>query len=281
MSNSKVVRFLGLSLGGGKTDRVSLAVIDYYPSQKKIFLSKIFDKIKSSENISADAIIIDLIQQYRHEALSLSIDCPTAPPPCLLCELKCPGFEDCDQEHIRWLWDFHRKMSIKRKPKKLFTPYTQRAAELWFSSQLEEPFQIPHCMGANQAPILARAQFLKRRLDPKLEILEIIPRASLWRIGRSLHINKSTLRTYKHSISGDSSRRQILEHIADKKIVFIYEQDQKLMIESPHAFDSFFCAWTGLLKFLNLTESPPKNFPKKESWIEVPLSKLNYLTETK
>ena len=45
-SSLKVHRFIGLALGGGKADRASLAVIEYYPNQKKIFLSHLIEKYR-------------------------------------------------------------------------------------------------------------------------------------------------------------------------------------------------------------------------------------------
>src|SRR6185312_5418436 len=45
----KFHRFIGISLGGGKTDKTALSVIEYYPIQRKIFLSRLFDKIQSED----------------------------------------------------------------------------------------------------------------------------------------------------------------------------------------------------------------------------------------
>lgn len=270
----EVVRFVGLSLAGGKTDKAALAVMEYFPKHKKIFLSRIFDKIKSDESISADLKICEILQQYRNEVHTLALDTPWQLPLCLTCTLKCPGFENCREPHVQWMWDQHRKRTKKKRPKKLFTPYTERCFEMFALSELEEVFTMNHAMGANSAPLLARAAFLKRRID--LPVIEVFPKLSLWRLGRTLGVMKSHLRFHRHSVGGDESRRNILDHLTDRNIAFVYQQDVKLMIENNHAFEAFLCALTAFLKFKDQTESRPESFPKSEIWIEFPNKKLDW-----
>lgn len=264
----QVHRFLGISLGGGKSDKACIAVLEYYPQHKKVFLSRIFEKIKSEENISADLKISEIIDLYRGEFENISFDSPLALPLCLTCQLKCPGTEACQEPHIRWMWNQHLANTKKKKPKKVFTPYTQRAAEVYLANQLEEPFQISHAMGANSAPLLARALFLKKRI--KTECLEIFPKLSVWRIGRALGVMKSHLRFHRHVVSGDVSRRELLTALGARNFAFVYDQDVKLMIENNHAFESFICALTGFLKYQGKTEGKPSGFPSRESWIVYP-----------
>mgnify|MGYP001566910457 FL=1 len=267
-------RFLGLSIAGGKSDKACLAVIEYFPKYKKIFLTKIFEKIKSEENISADLKLHELIEQMRENTESLTMDTPSRLPACLRCKLKCPGYENCKEVHIEWMWKYFREKSKKKKPKKIFTPYTQRCVEMVLATEFEEIFIMPHALGANQAPLLARAVYIKKRLD--IPILETFPTATLWRLGRSLQVMKSHLRHHKHSVGGNESRRAILQALSSSNVAFVYEQDVKLMTENNHAFEAFMCALTGFLKFKGLTEARPKNFPKNEDWVEVPTENLNW-----
>src|SRR5690348_11737461 len=60
-SELKVHRFIGISLGGGKTDKTCLAILEYYPAQNKIFLSRLFDRIKTEGEVSADLQVHSLI----------------------------------------------------------------------------------------------------------------------------------------------------------------------------------------------------------------------------
>lgn len=267
-----MIRYLGLSLSGGKADKACLSVLDYYPEQKRIFLSKIFEKIKNEENISADLKIHEIIEQYQPEVELLGVDVPWELPLCLTCQLNCPGYENCTEPHIKWMWNHLQTTQKKKKPKRTFTPYTQRSAEMYLATALEEPFILPHMLGSNSAPLVARAKFILRRFQQAK--IEVNPKLSVWRIGRSLGIRPSQLKFHRHSIGGDDSRRLILNTLAEHNIAFLYEQDRKLMIENNHAFESFICAMTAFLKSKDLTENRPENFPTHETWIEFPQAKI-------
>lgn len=261
-------RFIGISLGGGKTDKTSLAVVEYYPVQKKIFLSRLFDKIKSDGEVSADLQIHRLITQFPAPVESVAFDVPLQLPKCLTCRLVCPGYESCDQPELEWMWKQHRAQVKKKSPARLFTPYTERCVEQYLQTELEEPFHLQHAMGSNLAPLTARAQFISRRL--KVPCVEVFPKLSLWRIGNALHLPKSQLRFHRHWDTGAESRQLVLNKMMDKNVAFIYDQDVKTLVESPQAFDSLICALTGFLSFLGHCEARPKGFPRRESWVEIP-----------
>jgi hypothetical protein len=266
--NPKHHRFIGLSLGGGKTDKTCLSVIEYYPVQGKIFLSRLFDKIKTEGETSADLQIHRLITQCPPPVESVTFDVPLGLPKCLLCVHKCPGYEQCEEPEIQWMWKHYRSQAKKKSPQRLFTPYTERCVEQYLQTELEEPFHLSHALGSNLAPLTARAHFISRRL--KTPVREAFPKLSLWRIGNALHLSKSQLRFHRHWEAGQGARQVVLNKMMDKNLAFIYDQDVKTLVESPQAFDSFICALTGLLSFLGHCEARPKGFPRKESWIEIP-----------
>lgn len=270
----EVHRFIGISLGGGKTDKACMAVLEYYPKHKKVFLSRLVEKIKSDEVHSADFKIHEVIEQYHNEVESIAFDVPLRLPNCLICKKTCPGIESCKEPHVQWMWDYMRKLHKKKKPRKLFTSYTQRCVELYLSSELEEPFILQHAMGANSAPLLARAIFIKRRLN--IPCIEVFPKLSVWRVGRALNVMKTHLRFHKHSIGGDESRREILQALGTHNVAFVYDQDVKLMIENNHAFEAFICALTAFLKFKGQTEDRPAGFPANEDWVEFPKTSIRW-----
>ncbi|HMN68791.1 MAG TPA: DUF429 domain-containing protein [Bdellovibrionales bacterium] len=263
----KAHRFVGVSLGGGKTDKTCVSVIEYYPEQRKIFLSRLFDKIKTEGETSADSQLLRLIEQSSAE--SVAFDVPLQLPHSIGCK-KCRahGFETCPEPEIQWMWKHYRALARKKSPPRLFTPYTERCVEQYLQTELEEPFHLAHALGANLAPLTARALYLKGRL--KIPAIEVFPKLSLWRIGNALHLPKSHLRFHRHWEGGHASRQIVLNKMMDKNLAFIYDQDVKTLIDSPQAFDSFLCALTGLLSFLGHCEHRPKGFPKRESWIEFP-----------
>ena len=270
----EVHRFLGVSLAGGKTDKACVAVVEYYPKHKKLFLARVIDRIKSDDFISADLKIHEIFEFYREEFDSVAFDVPTRLPSCLSCRLKCPGYENCSEPHIEWMWNFTRALHKKKKPRKIFTPYTQRCVEMYMQNSLEEPFQLGHALGSNTAPLMARALFLKKRLD--IETLEVNPKVALWRIGNALGVMKSHLRFHRHAVGGDESRRQILKALSEKDMAFVYEQDVKLMVSNNHAFEAFLCALTAFLKFRGMTEERPESFPSNEDWICFPKKTIRW-----
>ncbi len=269
-----VIRFVGLSLGGGKADKACMAILEYYPKHHKVFLAKIFERIRTEAGISADLKIHEILEQYDGMIHSLAVDAPWKVPYCMSCKLKCPGYETCGEDHIKWMWDYNKEHTVKKRPKKLFTPYTQRAVELHLATELEEPFQVPNAMGANAAPLLARASFILRRLN--IPAIEVYPKLSIWRIGLSLHVLKSHLRSHKHAAVGEDSRRGILKELGEHNVAFVYDQDRRLMIENNHAFEAFICAMTAFLEYKGQTESRPKGFPKTEDWIAFPKERINW-----
>lgn len=267
-TSNKVIRFIGVSLAGGKSDKACVAVLEYYPENKKIFLSRLFEKIKSDETISGDLKIHELVLQNADTLKYVAFDTPWKLPNCMTCQLKCPGYENCHQPHIEWMWRHQEDRLKKKRPKKLFTPYTQRAVEMYFATELEEVFHIHHAMGANTAPLLARAAFIQRRLP--VECIEAFPKLTLWRMGKALGMMKSQISDHRAAFGGDESRAQFIQALNENNIAFIYHQDAKNMVENNHAFEAFMCGLTAFLKYRNLTEKRPKGFPADEDWIEFP-----------
>lgn len=266
-SEQKFIRFLGLSLSGGKSDKSCLAVVDFYETSQRLFLNRIFDRVRAEEFISADHKLHELIQQFSENCRWLMMDVPLSFPVCLDCDLVCPGYETCGEPQLKWMRSVYQETD-KRKPKKMFTPYTQRSVDLWLQENSEEGIDVQHAMGANLAPLVARAHFIRRRLA--LECLEVFPKLAVYRLGLELKVNKSHLKSYRNSVGGEEARRAFLQAMSDKMGVFFYVHDLKLMIENFHAFDAFICAFVGYLKQQGQTLDRPLGFPRTEAWVEIP-----------
>lgn len=264
----KLHRFIGISLGGGKTDKTALAVLEYYPEQNKIFLSRLFDKIATEGEVSGDLQIHRMISQCPAPLETVAFDVPLQLPKCVTCVKRCPGYEACQEPEILWMWKQFRAQKKTKSPARLFTPYTERCVEQYLQTELEEPFHLQHALGSNLAPLTARAQYLLRRI--KTPTIEVFPKLSLWRIGNALLMPKSQLRFHRHWDAGQTARQGVLNKVMDRNVAFIYDQDVKILVESPQAFDAFICALTALLEFRGLCEPRPKGFPRKESWLAIP-----------
>lgn len=269
-------RVAGLSLGGGKTDRCALAYLDYYPEQRKVFLSHLMEKFKGDAEASGDFRLSHTLQTSDKKIDLLAFDVPYQLPKCLRCTLDCPGFESCQEPEILWMINAYEKWNRGKRPSKNITPYTERCAEAYVRTQVDEAGVISphHTLGANLAPLTARAYFLQRRLN--LPSVEVLPRLSLWRIGLNLAIPKSHLKFYRHAFDGEDARKFILNRLVERNLAFIYVQDIKVMIEIPQAFDAFIAAFTGVLKLNGQCEPKPKDFPPAEAWIEHPRTKISW-----
>lgn len=262
-------RFMGLSLSGGKSDKDALSVVDYYPAAGKVFLTHLFSRLKSSQYQLADDKLIENIKSQAEGCVSLHWDVPLSLPKCLNCTLHCPGAEKCKVPSVVWLRNHYNDKNIKKKPKKYPTPYTERCMEFYVNHYLEEPFEWSHACGSNLAPLSLRARFLRKQLEGFTHYENYVP-LTLWRIGRSLGIQKSHLRRYKHAVEGVDLRALILEKLSEANVAFLYLQDFKQMSKDRAAFESFISALCGYIQYKGLVEKRPKTFPKSESWISFP-----------
>ncbi len=262
-------RFMGISLSGGKTPRTHVAIVDYFPSERKVFLSNLFRDLGEMNGLTADTVLIDLIKNNKEDVQSISMDAPLTMPKCIRCRLVCPGAEACKEKEIQWMWQFHKAMDHEKNPNKIFTPYTERCVEPYLSTQLEQNFPVDHALGSNRAPLWARTFFLKKRLK-SYQLLEVVPRINTWRIGRELKISKTPLLFYKNSVEGAHHRQTILDKFVDAEWLFIYSQDVKHMTKDVFVFEAVMSAFTGFLHFKSLCEKQPKNFPATEGWVAMP-----------
>jgi len=263
-----VVRFAGVALSGAKADRTALTVLEYYPGPARLFLKHAHLKIQSKEDSTADSQLLNLIQEMGPELQLIGIDAPLSLPLCLNCGVQCESYETCTAEHNVWMRAAHLNQKKKKKRTKHYTPYTDRCVEYYVSHMLEEPFEMQHALGANNAPLAARATYLVPRLPCR--VVEVFPQLSLWRIGLGLRLAKSHLRFFKHSPESSESRHVFLREISKQGSLFVYQQDLHRLIDSPQGFNSLICALTAFLSYHGQSEEKPKNFPSREGWVEFP-----------
>ena len=265
----KVIKFVGLTLGGGKGRKTCLSVLEYYVKEKKLFLSELHDGIEESAKVSSDTQIIKILEKHKNQLHSVGIDAPIIMPKCIRCRLACPGHEKCSEPEIRWMWKLHKSLSPKKRPNKVFTPYTERCVEQYILSEIGHELAPDHAFGSNRAPLSARAMYLKRRIKGA-KVIEVLPRLSVWRLGLNMGLRKNRLHLYKQLARGPEIRQRFLDEWSDEGLSFIYHRDFKLMVKDSYAFESFICAYTTYLSYKGLCESRPKSFPKSEAWIAFP-----------
>jgi len=149
-----------------------VTVLDYYETQKKLFLTHIYEHIQQEGDISSDQALFETINDHTENLEYLCLDAPLKFPICVRCQLRCPGYELCKVKEIQWMWKQHKKRKETKPRARLFTPYTQRPSEIYIANETGENVNPMEALGANIAPLTARASFLLRRLSKILKLLK-------------------------------------------------------------------------------------------------------------
>lgn len=267
----KYHRFIGISLGGGKSDRTAITVLEYYVHQKKLLVSRVLDRLKTEGELSSDLKLHEYVQQFKSDVELVGLDVPLTLPKCFHCQLTCPGYEFCEEEEILWMWKQFRQIAEVKKNARMFTPYTRRCAEVYWGHELEGNWALGDALGSNQAPLLARGRFICRRWE--YPVIEAIPRLSLMRWAAKHRVSKVQLKSHRHALNGADARAYLVRQMAEHLDIFFYDQDKQLFSDHLVAFDSLWVALTAFWKFQKQCEPRPKTFPKNEGWIEVPIFK--------
>lgn len=267
-------RHAGIALGGGKTDRTALVLLDFYPNQGKLFVSKTLSKLEMEGAVTSDQALLQALSEQGEGLESVTLDAPLSLPPCFQCQCGVVDFSRCSQAETQWMWRVYRERAPRKRPNKMFTPYTERAAEIYIQSFLEERFYPHHVMGSNQAPLTARALYLAPRLSGR--VLEHFPPLTLWRIGRSLRLSGLRLRFYRHSSDGEEARLYFLRSLVEKDRLFIYQQDIKALVENCYLFEALLGALAGHFEQRGQSEPRPPDFPAKAAWPSFPKTDLKW-----
>jgi hypothetical protein len=269
-----VNRNQGLELSGWRSSQSALCTLDHHVSSKRLVLRDLRILEPSNDNTSADEALLQMLRDThtlpKASFKNLVVQAPLSIPPGLRLALKSgkkPSqpfrYSDPELKWMRALWS-----RVKPRPHSIL-PYLQRPAELHLRHATPEKFQIPDAFGANVAPLAARMLYLKPYL-PKATA-ESWAKAALQRLVVALGMPKTLFRDYASLEEGASTRAFVLEEL-NKKLpqLFVYEKDEELLIGNLAAFHAFVLALVGHWKQQQLTEDPPKGFPKESSWIYLP-----------
>lgn len=273
-----VTRYLGLSLGGAKSERTCLTVIDYYRKQEKAFVVDIYEAVASDGELTADQVLIDLVLELSTELTGqpggvrvMAVDVPLTLPPCMFeCDSECQGYDKCKKPEVRWMRQQYQKAKAKNTKLKHFTPYSQRPVDLYFRYKYPEVnlFQ-DETMGANLAPQAARMSYLKRYFQD-IHLVEVWPKLSLFCLQKPLRLTKREVLDYRHLENGAHVRTRILDRLVEKASLFVYERDMKKLVSNMDAFDSLLCAWVALQTDLGQVEKFKSDLPLESGWVQIP-----------
>jgi hypothetical protein len=276
-------RYLGLSLSGAKSSKTTLAVLEYYPKDKKIFLLDIVTKIGPEGDLTGDEKLLEVLKTYRTSGAVLAVNAPLQLPPCSTCVRKsCRSLSKCSITSVRWAHEALEKMSRSSSVKKEdlpeireFTPYTQRPVEVYLRyfvipklpKRLQ--FEIDETLGGSKAPLTARMAYLQRYIKG-FQLIEVAPKLTSTLLGMELGASLRWLESHRQLETGGFSRAKILELLAEKMEIFVYSNDNREITENLNSFDSVFSALTGFLEDQGKCAKPPKGFPIASGWVTHP-----------
>ena len=281
-------RYLGIELAGAKNQKTAVAILEYYPKEKKTFLLDIHDRItaipkeddgKPSSSASSgvylqtgDEALLELIAELaggeggvERTGVNTALDLP----PCF------GATPQAGAAAIQWMREITRKAARAKLKTLEFTAYTQRPIELWVRYQVlpklepYERFEIDETLGGNRAPLTARMHYLKP-LMKSLNLTEVWPKLSVATLAAPLALSRRTVQVYRQLEQGMHAREEILEAMIEREDIFIYERDIRKLSHNLSAFDAFFCAHTALLADVGRTVPRPAGFPQRGGWVHYP-----------
>jgi len=198
-ARARLHRFIGISLGGGRGKTTAVARLELSARDNQLTLveartrwgqrggGEIEDHDGSTEAPFRDDVLVRWFERWVDDATVVAFDAPLTLPPCVRCQLACPGVEACTVPVVAWMRRHGDALIVRTgrsdPGKPAVTPYTQRATELLLERATLQPREA---LGQGMGPLAARAAYLRRALSPKLRLhenlLEVHPRATLIRM---------------------------------------------------------------------------------------------------
>jgi hypothetical protein len=278
----KIKNMAGMSMKGGRRDKFFFCLLEFFPEKDRWFLKSILG-VKDEINMHGDDAIRTWIEKFGLK--DLVVDFPLNMPFCQTCTLSCPGVDRCpvkeveevkniislvlkkdgefrekspknyERERIKFEQKVQNKTpilskSFKRRLKKGFLPYWNRAIDLWiwnnYYDGLLEYFDYSYdSFGSTSLMILSRFSYLKRHFPEGLNLYEGNVRVTLLELFRAGLIHKYDLQKLQDLEEGAKGREIILGKIEKSSNIFIYDTDMEILVKNPRAFDSFLLAVTG------------------------------------
>lgn len=254
-------RFIGVDLGGGRGKNTAVARLELsVGASGRPRLGVAEAKVRhgqrgtgrADEDPGTDAwfrdeALVSYVRRWTDESTVVAVDAPLTVPPCIRCELACPGVAACEVPVVGWMRRWGGRLSgsgaRRDRGKPIVTPYTQRATELLTAAVGGTPRET---LGQGSGPIAARAKYLRQVLSPRLRLhenlIEVHPRTTIQRrfgdkIDRRLR-SGSDERVW-------ATRKQVLAGLTEG-IAFDYVWPE-LVVRNPHVFASVLCAFTAYL----------------------------------
>ncbi len=247
-------RFIGVNLGGGRGKTTAVARLELdTESRVRVVEARVRQGHRGGgedgkgDALFRDDVLVDYIREWLDDETVVAINAPLTLPPCISCQLACPGVSSCVVPSVVWMREHAPALLARRgradRSKPSVTPYTQRAVDVLYSHAQLQPRES---LGQGMGPLAARATYLRRALAPELRLhenlIEVHPPATLVRLcgaefERSLRRGE-TARLW-------SQRKETFARL-DRWLRFDYVWPE-VVVRSPHVFDAVISGFTAFL----------------------------------
>ncbi len=285
-----------MSMKGGRNDKFFFCLMEYYPAENRWFLKSLF-QAKDEEHKQGDDAIHSWINETNLQGMV--VDFPLSTPFCQKCTLTCPGIESCPVPEVKSVLnimkdilnddkdfqalspkDYERRRnlddqirgasnkvllskSFKRRIRKGFLPYWNRAIDLWiwmnYHDTLLETFEISYdSFGNTSLMVQSRFSYLKRHFPEGLNLYEGNGKIVLLELLKAKILKKNDLLRLKDIDGAVEGKLEILRKLESALNIFIYNSDLEVLTKNVHAFESFLLALAGMNIYGNkIKEIPP------------------------
>lgn len=252
-ARGRFARFIGVSLGGGRGKTTAVARIERV-EDGEISLSEA--RVRGEHRGGGapsgitgpfrDPTLLAYLREHVDEDTVVAVDAPLTLPPCVRCQLVCPGIPDCEVPAVVWMRAHGGPLSPhegRRDPgKPHVTPYTQRATELLLEHVTLQPREA---LGQGMGPLAARAAYLRRATSPWLRLnenlIEVHPRATLIRLFGSRE--ERGTRRGETEMAWDT-RKRMLGELSGLGFDRVWPE---LVVRNVHVFHAVVAAFTSVL----------------------------------
>lgn len=304
---------VGLSMKGGRRDQFFFCLIEHFEDEDRWFLRSLLqvkdeEGLSGDEAIRAwiekfdvHHLVLDFPLSQPACATCL-IDCPGShkcPEPSVVeVRRQMDKILDHDQElssdnpkkyeqdrNFEDLFDYGRNVvskpatnymltrSFKRRLKKGFLPYWNRALDFWvwclYYNQLLDLFNLSFdSFGSTSLMVQARLNYLRRHFPQDLKLFEANGSIVLIELLRSgILLKRDVLNLIDIELCIEA-RLDIIKKVESALNIFIYDHDLEVLVKNPRAFDSFLLAIAGQNKLLGANkELPPWSRPQEVNFI--------------
>lgn len=268
--------FAGIHLSGPNTPKTSVVFWRQSAPGQPISLAQVYEKIGPKGNRFSD----DRLSQILFETpdlVTVVVDQALSAPPCVACQRpKCPGVIRCDDLGVASMMAVAAKIQpIAHFKNQVINPQTHR---LWDLLQVEKALiakkiRPEPTYQANLAPLVTRAQVLKKRLHaerPHVSLLETSVKMVLSTMAQPWGYQETITSQYRNFERGRKTRDAIVT-----KMLAAVASDRpgdlvSLVSQSVETFHAFLSGWIAVLNRLGQTTTKPETFTDTEGWVCLP-----------